>query len=110
MKVPFLDSYGLREPTIREKWLTYYKKARLLLFDGTDGLIKYSPYQANHFVVEKGHIEKLKQLFLDRNRIDEFISPQMKELLVKKATQKSYLFNVFQRVFFLQQFYNLHSL
>lgn len=109
MKIKYKDSYGNRKSNCSEKLKSSYSNFRLRLFDATNGRIKYSVYQINNLFVEKEWINDFSEEFFGKNYIDELISNKAIEGLFSMVKKKHYLFNLFQRILFIQQFYRRYG-
>jgi hypothetical protein len=109
MKIRYKDSYGNRADTLRDKMLYNYGKMRLKMSYASRGILIYSPFQAEYFYLQKNGIDDYKELVLDRNCIAELINNSQMEKLFTLVKQQQYLFNLFQRVLFIQLFFNKYQ-
>jgi hypothetical protein len=105
MEIRYKDSYGNRKKTLGEQIVSYYKKMRLKASYGTNGFLKYYPYQADRFFYVTGEIEKYCDIVTKKNYLEELLDESALKELALAVTRKQYLFNFFQRVLFLQAFY-----
>ena len=105
MSVKYKDSYGNREKTFYEKISDRYINFRLRVSSATQGLIKYSPYQAGYFFIQNKRVKDYQEFFLDDNFMHEIYEGTFLSELYKRVLKKQYLLNELQRVLFIQQFY-----
>lgn len=106
MSILYKDSYGNREKTFYEKIHMKYKNIRLNISAATRGLIMYPSFQTEYLFLKKKEIANYNNLFLHQNNINELLDDSSLTWLFNMVMKKQYLFNLFQRVLFLQQFYN----
>ena len=109
MKIQYKDSYGNRPKTMPEKMLGAYRKSRLRLSSLTKGMLGYSPFQADYFFLRTNGIEDYRNFFFEENHIQEIIEHGKIKELFNATKKKPYLFNLFQRILFLQQFYSRYN-
>jgi hypothetical protein len=109
MKIPYKDSYGNRAKTLKERIKGDYIKYRLKLSFISQGLFRYSPYQAEYFFLQKGRINDYRDMFMKQSSISEFFTDNELKNLFNTVKKKQYLFPLFQRVLFIQQFYSHHN-
>lgn len=109
MKVQFKDSYGIRMETYAETYHKMYAKGRMMLWNLTKGLIKYSPYQIHFLLLQKKEIEDYKEMFLSTNNIEEIIEDGGKAEIFRMTKRKHYFLPLFERALFLQQFYGRYG-
>lgn len=105
MRIRYKDSYGNRAKTFDEKIFDEYKRFRLKLSSATHGIISYTTFQAGYFFLKQKNINDYKNLFTGRNCISEIFTDSQMLKLFHNTKKKHYLFNFFDRVLFLQQFY-----
>lgn len=105
MKIQFKDSYGNRPKTAMEKLSDQYRKIRLRLSSATNGIFPYSPFQADYFFMQKKGIDAFEEIFVSRNCIPEVFEDSALPELFQGTRKKYYLFNLFQRILFIQLFY-----
>jgi hypothetical protein len=107
--LPFKDSYGIREKTAMEKAKEHYVRFRLNLSYGTKGVVPYFTYQTPWFFLGKNQINEYRGLFLQSNCVGELFEDHELEAIFNKIKKKHWLFDLFQRVLFLQQFYRRYK-
>jgi hypothetical protein len=107
--IPFKDSYGIRRKTLSEKLKVKYVNLRLKLSYGSNGFLPYYPYQTEWFFLGLGQIDNYRGMLLKPNCITELFDGEDLERLFGLVKRKHYLFNLFQRVLFLQQFYRRYE-
>jgi hypothetical protein len=109
MEIPYKDSYGNRAKTFKEKIKGDYIRCRLKLSSMSRGILRYSPYQAEYYFLQKGRINDCRDMFMGHSHIGEIFTASSLENLFNNVKKKQYLFPLFQRVLFLQQFYSRHN-
>jgi len=107
--IPFKDSYGIRKDSINTKLKRKYVNLRLRLSSATSGLLPYFLYQTEWLFLGRNLIDDYEKMFLSSNCISEFFDNSELEALFQRVKKKQYVFNMFQRVLFLQQFYRRYG-
>ena len=110
MKIPFTNTYQTRDEMFIEKIYNYYKSTRMLVSRATRGIFPYTTFQPHYFFLQRKQIDDYKDLFLDVTSIEEIISHDNKLRLFNDMKTKYYLFNLFERALFLQQFFQRYRL
>ena len=108
-EISYKDSYGIRPKTWAEKLKNAYSRFRFKVSYGTHGRLPYFPYQADWLFLSQGEIDSYRDFFQNANYIKELFDAIELQTLFEDTKKKHYLFNLFQRVLFLQQFYGLHG-
>jgi hypothetical protein len=110
VNIPFKDSYGIREKTMYEKIVRKYVTFRLKLSYLTQATVNYSPNQKNYFFYTKKGIDAYKDLFFSHNCISEIFTDSEMVKLFNMINKKQYFLPFYERILFLQQFYNRYGL
>jgi len=105
MKIKFKDSYGIRKASFFEKLRKKYINMRFNLSYGTNGLIKYFPFQLEYYFFNENHLDDYRHLFTKESFIPEIFDSSQLEKIFEIVKKKQYMINIFQRVMFIQQFY-----
>lgn len=109
MAIKYKDSYGNREKILNEKLSAGYVNFRSRLSSATQGLIKYSPYQADCFFIRKKRIKDYEEFLVGDNFMSEIFKDTYLLQICKKVLKKYYFFHEFQRILFIQQFYKRYN-
>jgi hypothetical protein len=107
--IPFKDSYGLRSKTLLERFKEHYVSFRLNLSHGTKGVLPYFTNQIPWLFLGQNEINEYRAMFLSSNCISELFEEHELAAIFNKAKSKHWLFDLFQRVLFLQQFYRRYD-
>lgn len=109
MKIKYLNSYLTREETISEKVFKYYESFRGKLSNLSRGYVCYFPYQLDYYFLKMGHVNDYERYFSNSTFLPEIFTLQQKKDIFEMIKKKNYFISLFQRILFLEKFYECHA-